>query len=79
MGNSISPIAFRLGFFRAWDSLYTESTQIKNYNRLLKSQIILLYIDGFFRRWTWDGKKSFFMNYLFIHLELIFSFRIINM
>jgi hypothetical protein len=79
MGNSISPIAFRLGFFRAWDSLYTESTQIKNYNRLLKSQIILLYIDGFFRRWTWDGKKSFFMNYLFSHVELSWSFRLLHM
>jgi hypothetical protein len=79
MGQSINPIFYRIGFFRAWNSLYGETLYIKNYNFFLKSQIISEYLDGFFKRWTWDGKRSFFLNYLFSHVELSWSHGYIHM
>jgi len=79
MGQSISPISYRLGFFRVWDSLYTNKLYFRNFNYYIKSQMICLYIEGFFKRWTWNGKRSFYLNYLFSHIELSWSFSFLHM
>lgn len=73
MGQSISPIAYRVGFSRMWNSLYTEEIYIKNYNYFLKTQIICTYIEGFFRKWMWNKRRSYFVGYIFSHLELSWS------
>jgi len=79
MGQSITPIAYRVGFFRSWDSLYTESLYFKNYNLFVKSQLLCLYVEGFFNKWTWDGRRSYFLNFIFSHLEVSWSFNFIQL
>ena len=79
MGQSITPIAYRVGFFRVWDSLYTESLYLKNYNFFLKSQMLCLYTEGFFNKWTWDGRRSYFLNFIFSHLEISWSFNFVHL
>lgn len=79
MGQSITPIAYRVGFFRVWDSLYTESLYLKNYNFFLKSQMLCLYMEGFFNKWTWDGRRSYFLNFIFSHLEISWSYNYMHL
>lgn len=79
MGQSITPIAYRVGFFRVWDSLYTESLYLKNYNFFLKSQMLCLYMEGFFNKWTWDGRRSYFLNFIFSHLEISWSYNYLHL
>jgi len=79
MGQSITPIAYRVGFFRVWDSLYTESLYLKNYNLFFKSQMLYLYVQGFFNKWTWDGRRSYFLNFIFSHLEISWSYNYVQL
>jgi hypothetical protein len=79
MGQSISPIAYRVGFFRSWDSLYTESLYFRNYNFFIKSQLLSYYVQSFFNKWTWDGRRSYFLNFIYSHLEISWSYNYINL
>lgn len=79
MGQSITPIAYRVGFFRVWDSLYTESLYLKNYNFFIKTQLLCLYVEGFFNKWTWDGRRSYFLNFIFSHLEVSWSYNFVHL
>jgi len=79
MAKGISPLAYRLGFFRNWDSLFSESSYVRNYNNFIKSQLINAYIDGFFKKWGWNGRRSYFLNFLYSHSEISWSFNYVNL
>lgn len=79
MAKGISPLAYRLGFFRNWDSLFSESSYVRNYNNFVKSQLINAYIDGFFKKWGWNGRRSYFLNFLYSHSEISWSFNYVNL
>jgi len=79
MGQGITPIAFRTGFSRIWESLYTETLYFRNYNYFMKSQLLCAYIQGFFNKWMWNRRRSYFLNFVFSHVELNWSYNFLNL
>jgi len=79
MAKGVNPLIYRLGFFRNWDSLFTESLYVRNYNYFLKTQMINFYIDGFFKKWAWDGRRSYFLNIIYSHSEISWSYKQLNL
>jgi hypothetical protein len=79
MAKGTSPLIYRLGFFRNWDSLVSESLYIKNFNYFFKTQLINFYVDGFFKKWGWDGRRSYFVNILYSHTEVNWFYNNINL
>jgi hypothetical protein len=79
MARGLNPLSYRLGFFRNWDSLFSESLYVRSYNNFMKSQLINFYLEGFFKRWGWNGRRSYFLNFLYSHTEISWSFNYINL
>jgi hypothetical protein len=78
MAKGVNPLIYRLGFFRNWDSLFTESLHVRNYNYFLKTQMINFYIDGFFKKWAWNGRRSYFLNIIYSHAEISWGYQHLN-
>ena len=78
MAKGINPLVYRIGFSRPWESLFTSSYYLTNYDFFFKSQLINNYIEGFFKKWTWNGRRSYYENFLYSHTEVSWSLNCLN-
>ena len=69
MAQSLPPIALRTGFTRPWGSVFFSRIVFQYNEFFFRTHLVCLYIEGFFKKWTWNGRRSFFINYLFSHVD----------
>ena len=69
MAQSLPPIALRTGFTRPWSSVFFSRIVFQYNEFFFRTHLVCLYIEGFFKKWTWNGRRSFFINYLFSHVD----------